>query len=157
MPWPAQRHPTPRPAPPRPARPTWRHFRSFGTPRRIPWISLIHGIGRGVPNALFLVVVCAHFDPFRSENKSIEWTVVTNRMDSVNSVDIPYMDMSEESKLYSCQIYKYWNVELQNVNISKYPWPLDGIIICITLVTLLFLYIFLPFVHFFFFNPATCI
>ena len=109
---------------------------------------LIHGICRGVPNAL-LVYVCAHFDPFRSENKTIEWTVVTNRMDSVNSVDIPYMDMSEFSKLYSCQVYKYWNVELQNVNISKYPWPLDGIIICITLVTLLFLYVFLPFVHLF--------
>ena len=90
----------------------------------------------------FLVFVCAHFDLFRSENKSIEWTVVTNRMDSVNSVDIPYMDMSEFSKLYSCQVYKYWNVELQNVNISKYPWPLYGIIICITLVTL-------PFVHLF--------
>ena len=70
-----------------------------------------------------------HFNPFRSENKSIEWTVVTNRMDSVNSVDSPYMDMSEFSKLYTCQVYKYWNVELQNVNISKYPWPLDGIII----------------------------
>ena len=132
----------------RPARPTWHHFRSFGTPRHIPCISLIHGIGRGVPNAL-LVYVCAHFDPFRSENKTIEWTVVTNCTDSVNSVDIPYMDMSEFSKLYSCQVYKYWNVELQNVNISKYPWPLDGIIICITLVTLLFLYVFLPFVHLF--------
>ena len=81
--------------------------------------------------------------PFRSvpvrKKKSIEWTVVTNRMDSVNSVDIPYMDMSEFSILYNCQVYKYCKVELQNVNISKYPWPLDGIIICITLVTLLFL------------------
>ena len=132
------------PTPPHPARPTWRHFRSFGTPRPIPWISLIHRIGRGVPNVLS-VFVCAHFDPFRSENKSIEWTVVTNRMDSLNSVDIPYMDMSEFYKLYSCQVYKYWNVELQNVNISKSLWPLDGIIICITLVTLLFLYVFLPF------------
>ena len=102
----------------------------------------------GVPNALS-VFVCAHFDPFRSENKSIEWTVVTNRIDSVNSVDMPYMDMSEFSKLNTCQVYKFWNVELQNVNISKYPWPLDGIIICITLVTLLFLYVFLPFVHLF--------
>ena len=102
----------------------------------------------GIPNALS-VFVCAHFDPFRSENKSIEWTVVTNRIDSVNSVDSPYMDMSEFSKLYSCKVYKYWNVELQNVNISKYPWPLDGIIIYITLVTLLFLYVFLPFVHMF--------
>ena len=25
-------------------------------------------------------------------------------MDSINSVDIPYMDMSEFSKLYSCQV-----------------------------------------------------
>ena len=70
-------------------------------------------------------------------------------MDSVNSVDIPYMDMSEFFKLYSCQVYNYCNVELQNVNISKYSRPLDGIIICITLVTLLFLYVFLPFVHLF--------
>ena len=140
VPWPAPPHRTTRPA-----RPTWHHFRTFGTPRQIPWISLIHGIGRGgVPNALL-----AHFDPFRSENKTIERTVVTNCMDSVNSVDIPYMDISEFSKLYSCQVYKYWNVELQNVNISKYPWPLDGIIICITLVTLPFLYVFLPFVHLF--------
>ena len=124
----------PWPTPPlstlRPARPTWRHFRSFGTPRPFPWIKLILGIGRGVPDALS-VFVCAHFNPFRSENKSIEWTIVTNRMDSVNSVDSPYMDMSEFSKLYTCQVYKYWNVELQNVNISKYPWPLDGIIIYI--------------------------
>ena len=26
---------------------------------------------------------------------------------TVNSVDIPYMDMSEYSKLYSCEVYKY--------------------------------------------------
>ena len=102
----------------------------------------------GVPNALS-AFVCAHFDPFQSENNLIEWTVVTNRMDSVNSVDIPYMDMSEFSKLYSGQVYKYWNVELQNVSISKHPWPLDGIIIYITLVTLLFLYVFLSLVHLF--------
>ena len=106
---------------------------------------------------MLLVFVCAHFDPFRSENKSIEWTVVTDRMDSENSVDISYMDMSEFSNLYSCQVYKYWNVELQNVNISKYPWPLDGIIICITLVTLLFLYVFCRLCICFFFNLATCI
>ena len=138
------------PTPPHSARPTWLHFRSFGTPQPMPWIklNLIYGTGWGVPNALS-VFVCAHFDPFRSENKSIEWTVVTNRIDSVNSVDIQYMDMSEFYKLYSCQVYKYWNVELQNVNVSKYSWPLDGIITCITLVTLLFLYIFLPFVHLF--------
>ena len=150
--------PPPHPTPPEPhalpPRPTWRHFRLFGTRRSIQWISLIHGIGRigrGVPNALS-VFVCAHFNPFRFENKSIEWTVVTHRMDSVGLgkfVDIPYRDMSELSKLYTCQVYKYWNVELQNVNISKYPRPLDGIIICITLVTLLFLYVFLLFVHLF--------
>ena len=75
--------------------------------------------------------------------------IVWTQLDSVNSVDIPYRDMSELSKLYTCQVYKYWNVELQNVNILKYPRPLDGIIICITLVTLLFLYVFLPFVHLF--------
>ena len=67
----------PWPTPPlstlRPARPTWRHFRSFGTPRPIPWIKLIHGIGRGVPNALS-VFVCAHFNPsvgLRSERSRV--------------------------------------------------------------------------------------
>ena len=105
----------------RPARPTWRHFRSFGTPRPIPWIKLIQGIGRGVPNALS-VFVCAHFNPFRSENKSIEWTVVTNRMDSVNSVDSPYMDMSEFSKL---TLVKFTNIEMLNCKMLTFRNILD--------------------------------
>ena len=33
--------------------------------------------------------------------------IIWTRLDSVNSVDIPYMDMSELSKLYTCQVYKY--------------------------------------------------
>ena len=56
------------------------------------------------------VFVCAHFDPFRSENKSIERTVVTNRMDSAGLGKFRgyiYIDMSELSKLYACQVYKY--------------------------------------------------
>ena len=138
---PAPSNPTqPSPAQPRPppARPIWRHFRSFGTPRPIPWIRFRYLFApisiRSVPKISRL----------SEQSLQIVWT----RLDSVNSVDI-YIDMSELSKLYACQVYKYWTVESQNVNISKYLWPLDGIIICLTLVTLLFLYVFLPFVHLF--------
>ena len=174
---PTPSHPTPPRAPPAPPGVTFGHSELLGQFHESAWFTelaeefqmpfwyLLDWYTHPIPTSCVItaepvkVFVCAHFDPFRSENKSIEWTVVTNRTDSVNSVanrtdsvnsvDIPYMDMSEFSKLYLCQVYKYWNVELQNVNISKYPWPLDGIIICITLVTLLFLYVFFPFVHLF--------
>ena len=131
MHWRAVARPTP-PRPPVPPGVTFGHSELLGQFRESAWFTeLAEELeSRNWPRSSEY-----HFDPFRSENNSIEWTVVTNRVDSVNSVDISYMDMSEVSELYSCQVFKYWNGKLQNVNISKYPWPLDGIIICITLVT----------------------
>ena len=105
---------------PVPAHPTWRPFQSFGTPRPKPWISLIHWIDREVPNAIS-VFVCAHFDPFRfisvwvnryTENKSVEWTVVTNRTDSVNSVD------GHVRILFT--VVKFTNIEMLNCKMSTF-------------------------------------
>ena len=146
---PAPLHPTRPPhPPPAPHGVTFGHSELLGQFCESAWFTELAELAEEfrMPFRYLFALISIRSVPKISRLSEQSLHIVWTRLDSVNSVDIPCMGLSELSKLYTCQVYKYWNVELQNINFSKYPWPLDGIIICITIVTLMFLYVFLPFV-----------
>ena len=109
------------PIPPHPARPNWRHFRSFGTSRPFPWISLIDS--RNWPrNSECPFGICLR--PFRSVpvRKYVDW--VNSRYKSYGLGKFRgysiygHVRILLTLQLSSLQILKCWIVKCKHFEIS---------------------------------------